>query len=132
MNTNLKYANVDRSLHRWKNDERPKIPGSIIELQSEFRKPETLNRYGSTYEGDGKFYINTITSEKCDFTVFASPFVLKFIEEHIKDRRYLMDATFDKLPEGFYQMLIISIEYEKDVSKITYRRTDEYRQIQTE
>lgn len=117
--TNLKFQNVDRSLHRWKNDQHPKIPNSIQELQSAFEKPEIIDKYGSTYEGNGKFYINTILSPKCDFTVFASPFIMKFIEENIKDRRYLMDGTFDSLPKGFYQMLIISIEYKDDVSKST-------------
>lgn len=50
--TNLKFANVNRSLFRWKNDKHPKIPESIAELQSEFRKPEVLNKYGFSYEGE--------------------------------------------------------------------------------
>lgn len=115
--TNLKFQSADRNFHRWKTESRPKIPSSIKELESAFKTPEIINKYGQSYEGDGKFYIGTVLSPECDFTVFASPFVMKFIEENINDRRYLMDGTFDSLPKGFYQMLVISIEYQDDVSK---------------
>lgn len=112
----MKFESTERSINRWKNEQHPKVPTSIKELEEEFKKPEIIEKYGNSYEGDGKFYIQTVLSPKCDFTVFASPFVMNFIKENIKDRRYLMDGTFDSLPKGFYQMLTISIEYKDDVS----------------
>lgn len=117
-NTNLRYESVKRSLQRWKSEKMPKIPTSIKELQAEFKNPKTIEKYGQTYEGDGAFYIDTITSPTCDFTIFASPFIKDFIEKNIApdSRLYLMDGTFDRLPKGFYQMLTISIEHEHDVS----------------
>lgn len=53
-----------------------------------------------------------------EFTIFASQFVMSFIQQNIRpgDRNYLMDGTFDSLPNGFYQLLIIALEYENDVS----------------
>lgn len=108
---------MNRSLYRWKSENHPKTPSSIKELKSEFEKPEIIEKYGKTYVGGDNFYSGTFLSPEYDFTVFSSPFVMKFIEENIKDRRYLMDGTFDSLPKGFYQLLIISIEYQNDVSK---------------
>lgn len=112
----MKVENVERNMNRWKNEQHPKVPATIEDLADAFKKPDIIEKYGNSYEGDGKFYIQTVLSPKSNFTVFASPFVMKFIEENIKDRRYLMDGTFDSLPKGFYQMLIISIEYKEDVS----------------
>lgn len=118
-NTNLAYKSVQRSMHRWKNKEHPPIPESIKELRNAFQKAKIKEKYGDSYDADGKFYIDTVLTPNHDFTVFASPFVMKFIEDNIPDtsRSYLMDGTFDKLPKGFYQMLIISIEYQNRVSK---------------
>lgn len=77
-----------------------------------------MNKYGYSYELDGKFYIDTVLSPNYEFTVFASDYVINFIRENIApaSRRYQMDGTFDSLPSGFYQLLIISIEYQNDVS----------------
>lgn len=112
----MKFKSVERSLTCWKNEKHPKIPSSIAELHREFKKPEIIEKYGNTYESNEKFYINTILSPTYDYTLFASPFVMKFIEENINDRRYLMDGTVDSLPKGYYQLLIVSIEYQHNVS----------------
>lgn len=81
-----------------------------------------MEKYGYTLENDARFYAGTVSKSKYGFTVFASEFVIKFIEKNIapKSRRYLMDGTFDKLPSPFYQLLIISIEYQNDVSNFNY------------
>lgn len=73
-------------------------------------------------DGDEKLYIGTVVKSKYAFTVFASKFVIDFIEKNIEpsSRKYLMDATFDSLPKDFYQLLIISIEYQNDVSNIFF------------
>lgn len=98
----------------------PKVPTSMKELQTEFKKPNIIEKYCRTYDNDGAFYIDTVLSTKCNFTVFASPFIMDYIEKKIapESRLYLMDGTFNSLPMGFYQMLTISIEYQNDVSTI--------------
>lgn len=104
-------------MHRWKNVEHPAIPKTIQEIRNAFQDPEIKEKYGDSYDGDGKFYIDTVLTPDYDFTVFASPFVMEFIEKDIPatSRSYLMDGTFDSLPKGYYQLLIISIEYENHV-----------------
>lgn len=79
-----------------------------------------MEKYGYNYENDGKFYIDTVVTPHYAFTVFASNFVIDFIEKNMEhtSRNYLMDATFDSLPKEYYQLFIISIEYQNDVSKM--------------
>lgn len=117
-NTNLVYAEKKRTLERWKNQTYPKVPSSIEQLQSDFKKPDIINKYGSTHDGDAKFYMDTIITKNYEFTIFASQYVMSFIQNYVEpeERRYLMDGTFDSLPKGFYQMLIIALEYQNDVS----------------
>lgn len=120
-NTNLVYGEKKRTLERYKNQTYPKIPSSIEQLQSDFKKPNTINKYGSTLDGDAKFYMDTVITPNYEFTIFASTFVMSFIQNYVepKERRYLMDGTFDSLPKGFYQMLIITLEYQNDVSNFS-------------
>lgn len=77
-----------------------------------------MEKYGHTFDGDSKFYFGTEIQKDFAFTVFASEFVINFVKNNItpRRRRYLMDGTFDSLPKGYYQLLIICIEYANDVS----------------
>ena len=79
-----------------------------------------MEKYGYNYENDGKFCIDIVVTPDHAFTDFASKFVMNFIEKNMEPtaRNYLMDATFDSLPKEYYQLLIISIEYQNDVSRI--------------
>lgn len=117
-NTNLKFEKVKRTLERSKNQTYPKIPSNIQQLKTDFKKPEILNKYGFTLDGDSKFYIDTVIAPNYEFTIFASQFIMSFIKNNVTpgSRHYLMDGTFDSLPNGFYQLLIIAFEYENDVS----------------
>lgn len=110
---------MKKTLSRRKNQEYPKIPTSIENIGIQFKNPKIMEKYGYNLENDAKFYVDTILELDYAFTVFASTFVIDFIKENIQpnSRNYLMDATFDSLPNGFYQLLIISIEYRNDVSK---------------
>lgn len=74
-----------------------------------------MEKYGYNLDGDAKFYVNTIVEEDYKFTIFYSDFTKNFIEKNIGARNYLMDGTFDKLPLGYYQLLIISFVYQNDV-----------------
>ena len=85
-------------------------------------EPHIMEQYGFNLERDGKFYIETVIEDHYAFTVFASKFVIDFIQEQIQPnkRHYLMDGTFDSLPSEYYQLLILSIEYENDVSSLLW------------
>lgn len=87
---------------------------------------DIIEEYGYNLEHDSRFYIDTVVNPNYAFTVFASQFVIEFIQENIKPecRYYLMDATFDGLPPGYYQLLIISIEYQNDVSITNFNLFD--------
>lgn len=106
------------TIARKKNKKYPKIPQSLQEVQSEFSKPEILNKFGYNLDGDAKFYLGSCITEEYQFIVFYSDFVANFIRENIPvgSRYYLMDGTFDSLPKGVYQLLTISIAYENNVS----------------
>lgn len=117
-NTNLQYERVRKTLQRSKNEEYPKIPRSIEEIKEAFRQPDIKEKYGLTLDGDNYFYVDTVISVDYAFTVFASHFVIDFVKANIRPnlRHFLMDGTFDSLPNKFYQLLIIAIEYQNKVS----------------
>lgn len=117
-NTDLVYTRVKKTLQRHKNIEYPKIPRTILEIRDEFKKPVILNKYGFNFGNDAKFYVGTVVSPNHGFSVFASEFVIKFIQNNIPpaSREYIMDGTFDKISKQFYQMLTITIAYQNDVS----------------
>lgn len=111
---------MQKTLQRHKNKCHPKNPRSVDGIREVFLQPQIIEKYGSNLEDDGRFYIDTIVEDDYAFTVFASKYVIDFIQEHIppNKRHYLMDGTFDSLPKEYYQLLIISIEYQNDVSNI--------------
>lgn len=119
-NTTLSYDRVKKTLSRHKNKIYPRIPDSIENIREKFEDLKIMEKYGYNLESDSKFYIDTVVTSHYSFTVFASKFVIDFIEKNIEpaSRKFLMDATFDSLPKDFYQLLIFSIEYQNDVSKV--------------
>ena len=106
-----------RNLDRLKKDKYIAKAKSCQEVRDIFLKPDVINKHGLTYDGDAKFYVNTIVETNFAFTVFASKFTIDTIRT-IKpsERKYLMDGTFDRIPKYFYQLLIILIEIDSDVS----------------
>lgn len=117
-NTRLNYKNVTKTIARRKSMGYPKNP-KLQQMQQEFLKPEIMAKYGYTLDGGAKFYMDTIVESEYQFAVFCSYFVKRFIEENIEigSRKYLIDGTFDNLPVGYYQLMIVSIEYQNDVSR---------------
>lgn len=117
-NTNLVYSQKKRTLIRHKSRAHPKVPHSILEIRDRFLDRAVMEKYGYNLENDGLFYIGTIIEKDFAFTVFASKYIIEFIQKNIQpiQRRYLMDGTFDSLPGDFYQLLIITVEYQNDVS----------------
>lgn len=121
-NTQLDHNRIKQTLLRHKNKKYPKDPGTVNGIRETFLQEEIFKEYGSNLEGDEDFYIDIIVEEDFAFTIFASKFVIDFIEKNIapSSRTYLMDGTFDSLPNAYYQLLVISIEYNNDVSIISY------------
>lgn len=115
-NTNLQFNKVKRTLERNKTNQYSNVPRTILELQKEFEKPDVLNKYGFSYEGDAKFYIGTVVLPNHAFTVFASQFVIDFVQKNIASRKYVMDGTFGSIPKQFYQLLTITLEHKNNVS----------------
>lgn len=95
----------------------PKQP-TIENLNLEFAKKEIMEKYGKNLDGDTPFYLGTVVTKDYHFTVFYSDAVKTFIQEKIAvgHRDFLVDGTFDKLPLKYYQLLIIAIEHQNDVS----------------
>lgn len=118
-NTQLQFNRVKRTLERHKSNEYPNIPRTILDILNEFKKPPILEKYGLSFDSDSKFYIDTVVTPNHAFSVFASQFVIDFIKKSIspETRCYVTDGTFDSLPEQFYQLLTITIEYKNNVSR---------------
>lgn len=108
------------TLERCKSAKYPKKPTNIDEICKSFSDSKIREKYGLTLDGDADFYIDTVQHHDHAFTIYASKFVIEFIKKNIppESRHYLMDGTFDSipLPAEFYQLLIITIEYQNDVS----------------
>lgn len=85
-----------------------------------YKDPAIVTEFGYNLRGNNPFYVDTkITDSGSSFTLFASFPIIEMIKKNIasKDRKYLIDGTFDITPFGsFYQVLVIHIEYKNDVS----------------
>lgn len=113
---------MQRNLRRILNAGNPKNPKSAESVRASFENEDVMENYGYNLRRSESFYMGTLTEKKksspCSFSLFGSKEVINMIEEHIKpeERKYLLDGTFDTSPVGFYQLLIIYIEYKNDVS----------------
>lgn len=117
---------MERTLNKIKTKAHPKKPHSIEGIRETLMNPNVVKDYGLNVEGDSFSYVGTVchvgdiddeNDEDYAFTVFASKYVIDFIEEMPPEQRlYLMDGTFKSLPKEYYQLLTINIEYRNNVS----------------
>lgn len=109
---------MKRTLNKIKNATRPKIPQDPVEIRSLFENPDVFAKYGYNLDQSAPFYVDTVVKPQFSFVVFKSDSIIGIIKENIDPalRYYLIDGTFSCVPPGFYQVLIISIEYQNDVS----------------
>lgn len=105
-----------------KTEPRPKIPGNNMQILELFQSPDIIEKYGLTLDKSARFYIDTVLSEQYSFTIFASFAILNLVRRNIdpEQRHYLIDGTFKVVPRTFYQLLIVSIEFQNDVSSKWY------------
>lgn len=109
---------MKKTLERSKNKAYPKAVTSLEEISDKFKDRKIMDEYGYDHEKEAVFYVGTEIAKDFGFTVFKSQYVIDFIRNTIgrAPRKFLMDGTFDSLPKGFYQLIIIAIEYENEVS----------------
>lgn len=114
----LNYKKVKKTIQRKKTPRYPANPKSLAQFKEDILKPNVMSNYGYTTDGDFRFYMDTVLTKDYDFTVFFSQYTIEFINKNIPPgtRRYILDGTFDKIPKGFYQLLVIAIEFQNDVS----------------
>lgn len=120
LESNLNFTKMKRQLNRIKNGPLPNIPSDHKELRELFRNGEIIEKYGFSLDQISKFYVDTVVDEQHSFCIFQSAAIISFIEKNIEpcNRHYLLDGTFSCVPRGFYQLLVICIEYRNDVSLI--------------
>lgn len=113
----LRYEAMKRNIRRILNTNAPSKPKTAGEISIAFEKVELLNTYGHNLRQTEIFYVATVDEADSSFVLFESRQVTKMIEEFIpENRNYLLDGTFDVTPVGHYQLLIIYIEFQNDVS----------------
>lgn len=75
-----------------------------------------MRKYGYTLDEKSVFYVDTVVISEYSFCLFKSEAVIEFIRRRIKQRRYLLDGTFQTAAKPFVQVLSISVEYKRKVS----------------
>lgn len=111
---------MKKTLERCKNKAYQKPGRSLEEIRNQFQEEKIMEEYGYNLENDSRFYVGTKIAADYGFVVFKSQYVVDFINESIppESRHYVMDGTFDSLPKEFYQLIIIAIEYQNEVSGV--------------
>lgn len=110
---------MSRNLRRYTNPKYPSKPTTLANIIEAYNDPLTMQQFGFNLRNSERFYVDTIETKKGGFTIFASREIFQMIDDVIPpvDRKYMLDGTFDVAPIGsFYQLLIIAIDYKRDVS----------------
>lgn len=112
--------NIGRSLRRFKTKPYPTVPKTRLELQQTLNRSAVIRDHGYNLDGTARLYVDTVLTEDYVFTIFASNDIIKIIKQNIEPmkRKYLLDGTFKVVPNQFYQLLIIAIEFKNDVRSI--------------
>ncbi|XP_055308039.1 uncharacterized protein LOC129572142 [Sitodiplosis mosellana] len=121
--TSLSYNSISRTLRRHVNKKYPSKPDTLAKIIAAYADPTTMLQYGFNLRDTHRFYVDTIDKKRGGFTIFASNEVMRMIDENIppENRKYMLDGTFAVAPLGsFYQLLIIAIDYKKDLFPIVY------------
>lgn len=114
----LTFKKVERNARRYKITH-PPLPKEATGIVKAFSTKSIMDKYGLNLRKTKKLYIDTVIRGTDFFTVFASHQVIELIEKFIPatDRRYLLDGTFKVVPiKKYYQLLILHIEFQGDVS----------------
>lgn len=74
---------MKQTLRRHKNKTYPKDPGTVEGIREQFLKEDILKEFGSNFEGDEDFYKDTVVEKDFAFTIFASKYVIDFIQTDV-------------------------------------------------
>lgn len=125
--SNLRFESLERNARRYKETfpPMPKCPQHIIEA---FSDTKIFDKFAFNLRRTHQFYIGTVEYDaKHFFSVFASHQIMDMIEKNIpqNERNYLIDGTLKVTPiGGFYQLMVIHIEYKNDVSVFQFNSID--------
>lgn len=123
----VQYKKLKRSLCYIKNQVLPKKPKSALEIKQMLENESILEKFGTskcifsneTPAESQLFYKDTIIEKDFAYSVFMSPTISQTIRLSSNlERHFLMDATFNIVPEsGYKQLLTIHIAHLNHVSK---------------
>lgn len=113
----LTLESVERQLYRIRDKQYPQRPKTDEEVKNMFKDIAISEQYGSTLNKQHPFYVDSVIKKHFAFHVFVSFAIIELIKKFIKpgQRNYLVDGTFKIAPRQFKQLLILSIEYKKQV-----------------
>lgn len=116
--SNLRFKSVKRQLYRLREKIYPKNPKSCQDFVEMMKDPKIFEQFGKTENKQHRFYLGSQIKRHFAFHIFLSKATIKMIEEKIPagERKYLMDGTFSIVPRNMSQLLVISLEYENNVS----------------
>lgn len=113
----IDFFKVERGLQLLRSAALPKNPANCDEIAEMFSREDIMKLIGTTKDGK-VFYNGVFESNEYSFCVFSSESSIKLYCSHVKygDRTIMMDGTFDVVPIGsFDQLLIIYAVYMEKV-----------------
>lgn len=115
----LQFGSLKATLHRIRKSEAPENPHQAANVEAIFDDPATFERFGKSLGVNPEpFYRGTITIGEKVGVIFGSGDIIRNLNQ--TNRRYYIDGTFSIVPQQFYQLLIVGVEYEKHMFPIFY------------
>lgn len=115
----LQFGNLKATLYRVRKEGCPGNPQRTSEVEEIFSVQGTYERFGKTIGVNPQpFYRGTVKIGEKIGVIFSSPEIQRKL--HQTNRHYYIDATFSVVPQQFYQLLIVGVEYEKHMFPVFY------------
>lgn len=114
-----RFYKHERALQLIRNKALPENPQSADDIAKVFAREDVMNLLGKAKDGT-VFYNGAVECEDFSFCVFSSESSIRLYALRVKplDRVMMMDGTFDVVPIGpFNQLLIIHVVYMGKVRK---------------
>lgn len=115
----VEFGRMERNLYRIHRDVMPQAPKTPEEIVKMFSQQNIKDTFGmSLGPHKEEFYKDTVIEKNFAYTIFQSKGICNFVESlPASQRNYMLDGTFQSVPRGDYQqLLIIYIEYCEHVS----------------
>lgn len=103
----IDFYKIERTLQINRNAALPSNPTTCDDIQKIFERSDIMNLIGMTKQIE-TFFNGVFESQHHSFCVFSAPKAIKLFQKHEPKGIVVMDATFDIVPLGaFNQILII-------------------------